>query len=62
MNLNKPVTIERVCKTADKYQYSFYDSIIIAAVLSTDCRTLYSENMHDGQVIENSLTIVNPIK
>jgi predicted nucleic acid-binding protein len=60
--VNKPATIERACRVADKYQYSFYDSLIIAAALSSDCKTLYSEDMQDGQVVENSLTIVNPFK
>ena len=60
--VNKPDTIERACQIADKFQYSFYDSLIIAAALSCNCKTLYSEDMQDGQVIENSLTIVNPFK
>ena len=60
--VNKPPTIERACRIANKYQYSFYDSLIIAAALSSDCITLYSEDMQDGQVIENSLTIINPFK
>jgi predicted nucleic acid-binding protein len=60
--LNKPTTIEWGCKIAHKYRYSFYDSLIIAAALSSNCKTLYSEDMQDGQVIENSLTIVNPLK
>lgn len=60
--VNKPATIERACKIADKYQYSFYDSLIIAAALSSNCKTLYSEDMQDGQIIENSLSIVNPFK
>ena len=60
--VNKPATIERACQIADKFQYSFYDSLIIAAALSCNCKTLYSEDMQDGQVIENSLTIVNPFK
>jgi predicted nucleic acid-binding protein len=60
--LNKPSIIEQSCQIADKYKYSFYDSLIIAAALACNCKTLYSEDMQDGQVIENSLTIVNPFK
>ncbi len=60
--VNKPNTVERACRIADKYQYSFYDSLIITAALSSNCKTLYSEDMQDGQTIENSLTIVNPLK
>lgn len=60
--VNKPGTIEQACRIAAKYHYSFYDSLIIAAALSCDCKMLYSEDMQDGQVVENSLTIVNPLK
>jgi predicted nucleic acid-binding protein len=60
--VNKPATIERACRIADKYKYSFYDSLIIAAALSCNCKTLYSEDMQDGQKIEKKLTIVNPFK
>jgi len=60
--VNKPATIERACQIADKYQYSFYDSLINAAALSSNCKILYPEDMQDGQVIENSLKIINPCK
>ncbi|MCA1760452.1 MAG: PIN domain-containing protein [Bacteroidales bacterium] len=60
--VNKPDSIERACQIADKYQYSFYDSLIISAALSCNCKTLYTEDMQDGQIIENSLTIINPLK
>jgi predicted nucleic acid-binding protein len=39
--------------------YSFYDAIIIAAALEAGCRTLYSEDLQDGQTIRE-LKIVNP--
>jgi predicted nucleic acid-binding protein len=43
-----------------KYQYSYYDSLIIASALENDCTILDTEDMQAGQVIEGSLTIVNP--
>ena len=42
-----------------RYRYSFYDSLIIAAALEADCKTLYSEDMQHGQHIEQ-LIIENP--
>jgi len=39
--------------------YSFYDSLIISAALKARCDTLYTENLQNGQKIQN-LTIVNP--
>jgi predicted nucleic acid-binding protein len=58
--VNKPVTIKKACFIAEKYQYSFYDSLIISAALSCNCSILYSEDLQDKQVIENKLTILNP--
>jgi predicted nucleic acid-binding protein len=39
--------------------YSFYDSLIIAAALESGCRILYSEDLQRGQSIRG-LKIVNP--
>jgi predicted nucleic acid-binding protein len=58
--VNKPITIEKACSIASKYQYSFYDSLIISAALSCNCTKLFSEDLQDKQIIENKLTILNP--
>jgi len=55
-----PDTIENALILADKYLYSFYDSLIIAMALAENCTTLYSEDLQHGQVIESTLTIQNP--
>ena len=39
--------------------YSFYDSLILAAAIESDCDVLYSEDLQDGQMVRN-LRIVNP--
>ncbi len=46
----------------ERYKYSYYDSLIIAAALENNCKILYSEDMQHGQVIEDKLKIVNPFK
>lgn len=43
-----------------RYQFSFYDSLIVAAALEADCTVLYSEDMQHGFVVDNSLQIINP--
>lgn len=43
----------------DRWQFSFYDSLIISAALQADCQTLYSEDLQHNQKIQ-TLTIVNP--
>lgn len=45
--------------TQERYGYSFYDSLIIAAAIESGCKILYSEDMHNGHLIEG-LEIVNP--
>lgn len=60
LHINTDIEIERACKITDRYKFSFYDSLIIASALESQCKILYSEDMHDGQVIENILTINNP--
>jgi predicted nucleic acid-binding protein len=43
-----------------KYDFQIFDGIIVAAALEANCDILYSEDMQNGQIIENSLKIVNP--
>lgn len=43
-----------------RYQLSFYDAMIVAAGLVSGCDELLSEDMHDGLVVEKTLTIRNP--
>lgn len=44
------------------YNLQFYDALIIATALENNCTILYSEDMQDGLVVENKLTIINPFK
>jgi predicted nucleic acid-binding protein len=55
-------TVLSAITIAERYRFSFYDSLIIATALKANCTTLYSEDMQDGQLIENKLLIVNPFK
>ena len=59
-----PVTLtleihEKALQIAERYGYHIYDSLTISAALKACCTVLYSEDMHDGQMIEG-LTIRNP--
>jgi predicted nucleic acid-binding protein len=44
---------------AERYRYSIYDSMILAAALRAGCATLFSEDFQHKQTIDR-LTIVNP--
>jgi len=56
-------TTVELCRSAldvkERWGYSYYDSLIVAAALQADCEILYSEDLHNGQKIMG-LTIVNP--
>jgi predicted nucleic acid-binding protein len=45
---------------AERYGFSWYDSLIVSAALTTGCDCLYSEDMPHGQIIDSQLRIVNP--
>jgi predicted nucleic acid-binding protein len=47
---------------AEKYGYGIYDALLIAAALESGCKTLYSEDLQDGQAINRQLTIRNPFR
>ncbi|HKU97280.1 MAG TPA: PIN domain-containing protein [Vineibacter sp.] len=58
----QPITVElheAAVKIARDYGFSIYDSLIVAAALGAGCSVLYSEDLQNGQVIEQ-LTIQNP--
>jgi len=43
----------------EKFKYSFYDSLIIAAAIEANCKILYSEDLQHNQKIYD-LMIINP--
>jgi len=58
-----PVTIEMHSKglqIAERYGFSIYDSMIIAAALLAGCERLYSEDLQHGQLIDKQLRLCNP--
>lgn len=42
-------TIQSAIKIAEKYRYSYYDSLVMASALEDQCKILYSEDMQHGQ-------------
>jgi len=60
-----PLTIETHeigLALAERYGFSTYDAMIVAAAAQAGCDTLWSEDMHDGLVVENRLRIINPFR
>lgn len=59
----EPLTIAmhtRGIEIAERYEFSIYDAMILAAALEAGCPTVYTEDLQNGQVIAGGLTIRNP--
>lgn len=53
-------TISLALSIAIKHKYSYFDCLIVASALESNCRILYTEDMHNKHSIDNKLKIVNP--
>ena len=51
--------LERAWSVQDRYGFSFWDSLIVAAAKAADCRYMLTEDLQTGQEIEG-LLVVNP--
>ena len=59
-----PIEVEDCIKASDireKFNISYWDSLIVASALNNQCTILLSEDMQHNQKIE-SLKIINPFK
>ena len=54
--------IQKALAIANKYRYSYFDSLMLASALHSECPILYSEDMHHNQVLEKKLQIINPFQ
>lgn len=55
-----PAIHEAALDIAERYGYSFYDSMIMAAAINAGCSLVYTEDLQSGEHIQDSLLIVNP--
>lgn len=46
-------------KLKERHQFSFYDALIVASAIQSRCKKLYSEDLHNGQIVQG-LAIENP--
>lgn len=59
----EPLTIEthdRGLAVCERYRFSLYDSMLVAAALISGAAILYSEDLQHGQVIDDQLRVTNP--
>jgi predicted nucleic acid-binding protein len=45
---------------AERYRYSIYDALVLSAAIQAKCKTIYSEDLQDGQIIDDKVVIRNP--
>ena len=60
-----PVTIEIHDEgryIAERYKLGVFDAMIVAAASLANCDILYSEDMHDGLVVNGGLRVCNPFR
>ncbi len=54
--------ITEALKLVEEYSFNYWDALIVATALLAEVKILYSEDMQNGLVVRNNLTIVNPFK
>jgi predicted nucleic acid-binding protein len=52
--------IDEAISLKETYGYNYYDCLMLASALGEDCTIILTEDLCDGQVINNKLRIVNP--
>ena len=59
INLDRATFLNAV-KLRDRYNFSYFDSLIVSASLMSNFNILYSEDMQNSLIVENRLVIKNP--
>ncbi len=54
-------TYTKAFQMREKYNISYWDSLVVASALESGCTKLYSEDMQEGLVVEGVLNIINPL-
>jgi predicted nucleic acid-binding protein len=51
--------VKNALSMSSRYGYSYFDCLMLAAAIACDCRYFLTEDMQNGQKINETLTIVN---
>jgi predicted nucleic acid-binding protein len=51
--------IKQALEIHRRYGYRYFDCLMLASALNSDCKYIITEDKSDGQIIDNRLTIVN---
>ena len=53
-------TIGKALDISSNLKFSYWDSLMAASAIESDCNILYTEDLQHQQVIEEKLTVINP--
>ena len=53
-------TVQDALRIKSRWQFSYWDSLIIASALENGCTILFTEDLQHNQVIDGSLQVKNP--
>ena len=53
-------TVELAHTLIARYDFQYFDSLIVAGALESNCTVLYSEDMQHNLLVEKQLRILNP--
>ena len=59
----EPITVEthdRGLAVFERHRFSLYDSMLVATALISGAKILYSEDLQNGQIIDDQLRVTNP--
>jgi predicted nucleic acid-binding protein len=62
VNLIQRNTINHALEIKQRYGFSYYDCLMLSSALDRGCDIIYTEDMQDGQFIEDRLAIINPFR
>lgn len=57
-----PAMVLEAFRIRGRYRLGFYDSQVVATALAASAGVLYSEDMHDGLLVDGTLRIVSPFR
>lgn len=62
LTINSKDTYFKAKYLMDRYRLSLHDSIVVSDAFLEGCDILYSEDMHDGLLVDKKMKIINPFK
>lgn len=53
---------ELALELVEKHRLGFFDALMVSSALRGGCKTFWSEDMHDGLLVDGQLRITNPFR